>query len=71
MPHSKGIRADNISQETLKHYYGVQNTRCARCNNLVDDELDYPLIRLPESRKDSDGNAQTIWGAYHATCLAK
>lgn len=52
----------------LASYDGMRTRACDRCLKIIDDDLQFALLRESKKDLDSTNGAETQWLAYHQKC---
>ncbi|ORY14804.1 hypothetical protein BCR34DRAFT_478993 [Clohesyomyces aquaticus] len=55
--------------DMIAAYKTVKSTTCAKCSRLNDGSALIPVARRSKQNKESGGNTETVWEAFHESCL--
>ena len=58
----------NAAQEMLASYIDVKSSPCIKCRRLLDQNAQFPVVRMRKRTKGPDGLFVTQWLAFHIGC---
>lgn len=52
----------------LASYSSIRTRACDKCLKIIDDNLQFAVVRESKTNEDSTDKAETLWLAYHRKC---
>jgi hypothetical protein len=56
------------SQDMLASYDGMRTRTCDKCQKIIDDNLQFAVVRESTKKSDSENEEELEWLAYHRNC---